>query len=99
MYETFIEIITDWYYWMVIISLIIGFVSAYIHNTGIPILFTVLLSVILVLGKEYLYTLIKGVEHIDYSLLGILLGVFSISWMIIMFITHFNMAFHGEVVK
>lgn len=103
------EIITDWIYtnltWyniMIIISLLVGLGAGYVHKTGIPILWTGILSLVLIWGKTYLEPMITGLYYFDinnYTVLSIMLAIMSISWLIIIAITHYNLIYNGKVIN
>lgn len=104
MFEYLTNIVTDYwnyYYLMIVISLIIGLMASYIHKTGIPILWTIILSGILHFGYEYLNPMINGLynfDYINYTVLSIMLMIFAVLWSLIMLLTHYNLIMEGEVV-
>lgn len=92
----------NYYYLMIMISLIIGIGASYIHKTGIPILWTIVLSGILHYGYEYLNPMISGMINFDiinYTILSIMLLIFSLTWALIYIISHYNLIMYGEVVN
>lgn len=91
----------NYYYLMIIISLIIGIIASYIHKSKTPLLWTVILSGILHYGYELLNPMISGLynfDYVNYTVLSVMLLIFSSTWIIIMVITHLNLIREGEVV-
>lgn len=97
MFETLIEDYLNWYYLIIALSLIIGIVAGYNTKSGIPIIWTVLLSLILHFGNVYLEPMLLGLQYINYSLLGVMLPIISVCWIIILLITHYNLLKYGKV--
>lgn len=90
----------NWYYAMIFISVIIGLCASYIHNNGIPLIFTILLGVILHYGIEYLKPmLLNYTAYESYTMLGYMLTTMSILWVMIYSLIHFNLIMYGEVSK
>jgi len=92
----------NYYYLMICISLIVGIMASYIHKNGIPLLWTIILSGILHYGYNYLNPMINGLfnfEYTNYTVLSIMLCIMSITWILIMLITHYNLIMYGEVVN
>lgn len=102
MIDYLIEILTpywNYYYLIIAISFLIGCWASYEHDSGIPILWVSIIAIIMHWGKEYLQPMIEGIQYFSFTVLGILLSVFSISWAIIMIQSHYNLIVEGTVVR
>lgn len=100
MIEKIIEVITDWYYILIITSIFIGFVGGYLHNNGSVFLFTLINGGIMLYYEIYLRPLITSYTlYESETIIGYMLSTLSILSIIIYLIVHYNIIIYGGVVE
>lgn len=98
-WEIDIELITQWYWLFIAVMLGVGMYGTWKHNTAIPLIWSVLVSVVLYYGANALEPLIFGYEYYPiYSIPWILVSIFGIMFFIVQGIFAYNIVKIGMVI-
>lgn len=95
-----IEAVFVWYWLVIGLFLLVGFVGTWVHKSVLPIMWAGLMSAILFIGANALAPLIFGYEYYQmYSLQWILVCVFGILFVIINAEYMYNILTKGTVIE
>jgi len=99
-WEIAIENITSWYYIMIAVILGVGLYGTWKHDTGMPIVWAGMVSVILYYGALTIEPLIFGYEYYPmYSIQWFLVSAFGLMFMLIFGTYCWNIINYGNVVE
>lgn len=92
--------ITTWYYILIAVLLVVGFIGMWIHKTSLPMLWAGIMSLILFIGATTLEPLIFGYQYYAlYSFQWFLVATFGLLFGFILIQYGYNILRYGSVVE